>query len=154
MLMLHQPFLCWPSHQHERSSRLTLTTPTHEVVHWRNPCFRITISARNMIPIPSKPRTQSALLHPFGSNFLHHHSPAFPVLRFLPPSPLRNSSLEALNPSALTPLRLKRNPNVTDAGEIRPKQDRYIAAGRSDTLVGLRHPIPIRHSAESDTNLP
>jgi hypothetical protein len=42
--------MCWPPHKHERSSWLTLTTPTHEVVHRRDPCFRITISAGDRSP--------------------------------------------------------------------------------------------------------
>src|SRR6266542_679029 len=89
---LAQPRLCWPSHQHERSSRLTLATPTHEVVHWGNPGFGVTIPARDMIPIPSIARAQSALPDRFGFN--PHYSPASPVSPFLPPPPWRNSSPE------------------------------------------------------------
>jgi hypothetical protein len=62
---LFQPFLCWLAHEHECSACFTLTTPTNEIVHWRNASFGITIPAGNIVAISSEPRAQSALLHSF-----------------------------------------------------------------------------------------
>src|SRR6266487_3010685 len=60
MLTFRQPFLRRFPHQYERSSRFTLTTPTHEVVHWCNPRFWVAVPAGNILPVPGIPRAQSA----------------------------------------------------------------------------------------------